>query len=78
MKYLVGIVLLSVAVFASAAPQWGRQRRPHRPHHGGGGYGGQGFGGGPGYGNQGFGGGPSFGGSGWFSALKVKSSTLSL
>lgn len=72
MKLSVGIVLLSLAALALAAPQ----RRQHRPRFGGGygnqgfgggnqGYGNQGFGGGnQGYGNQGgFGGGPSFGGS---------------
>jgi len=52
MKYSVAVVLLSMAVLATCAPQhgFGRQRRPgHRPGHGGQFGGGQGgFGGGQG------------------------------
>lgn len=53
MKYLLGLVLVTMVSIASSLPH--RQRRP-------GGFGGGGFGGG-GFGGGGFGGQPGFGGS---------------
>jgi hypothetical protein len=51
MKYFVAIVVISLILSASAAPQRRQHRpRPHRPHYGGGG--------------PQFGGGQQFGGSG--------------